>query len=356
MRRLGEYDFKKMSDSRIMYLQRPPNFLVIFLVFVIIVLVGLGLWSNVAVKADTVETAGIIVSVDKTPLTLETDGKIAKIHVKEGEYANKGDVLLTLDTGQLKNEMAKYEYLQEYYEERILYIDMFLTEIANEAEKLPEYTPMNPFYNEGRELEFYNLFEDYLRSLEITENYRVLIAEKESSLISEKNSCEVELESNRNTVEQYQLMLKKYEIIAPISGTVHYDYSLLPGTVVSSGTQLGSISSYLGEKKIEMYVDAADRSKINVGDKCYFTIDGLAQTEFGTVDGTIDSISSDATISEDTIYFKTLVSFDSDSVSSKDGDRVNIVNGMKTNVWVIFEEMSYWNYCMETLGLYKLGI
>ena len=131
MRRLGEYDFKKMSDSRIMYLQRPPNFLVIFLVFVIIVLVGLCLWSNVAVKADTVETAGIIVSVDKTPLTLETDGKIAKIHVKEGEYANKGDVLLTLDTGQLKNEMAKYEYLQEYYEERILYIDMFLTEIAN---------------------------------------------------------------------------------------------------------------------------------------------------------------------------------------------------------------------------------
>lgn len=356
MRKLGEYDFKKMSDSRIMYLQRPPKFLSIFLIIVIVVLIGFCVWCNVAVKAETVETTGVITAVDKTPFTIDSDGKVSAIYIKEGEFAQKGAILFSLDTSQIKNEMAKYEYLRDYYKERILYIDLFLEELNNEIERLPDYTPRNPFYNEGRELEFYNLFEDYLRKLNTSEDYRPLISSKENELISEKNSCEVELESNMNSVKQYQLALNKYDIIAPISGIVHYDYKLLIGTVLSSGTEVGSISSALGEKKIEMYIDASARSKINTGDSCYFVLDGLAQTEFGSVPGVIESISSDAILSEDKIYFRTFVDFDETEMSNKRGSTVHIMNGMKTNVWIIVEKMSYWNYFMEQLGLYQLGI
>ena len=357
MRKFGEYDFKKMSDSRIMYMQKPSKFLTIFLVIVIIILIGLCIWSNVAVKAETVETSGIVVAIDKTPLVIETNGKISVINVNEGGQAEEGDILFSFDKSQVYTEMAKYEYLRDYYEERIQFIDLFIQELENERDMEGDYVPTNPFYSEGRELEFYNLFETYLTNLNAgSSDATTLIKSQESSLLSEKNSCSSELESYENSIEQYNLALDKYDILAPISGTVHYDYKLLVGTVLSSGTEIGSMSSEHGEKKLEMYVDASARSKINEGDECYFVLNGLAQTEFGSVPGVVESISSDATISDNAIYFKTIVTFEEDHMSNRRGSDVDIVNGMQANVWITVEKMTYWNYFMEQLGLYELGI
>ena len=103
MRKFGEYDFTKMSDSRLMFMQKPPKFTFIFVLIVIGILLALFIWSNAAVKAETVETTGVIVSVDKTLFTVETDGKVSAVNVKEGEYAKKGDILFSLDKTQLQN-------------------------------------------------------------------------------------------------------------------------------------------------------------------------------------------------------------------------------------------------------------
>ncbi|HJJ31689.1 MAG TPA: hypothetical protein O0X97_05525 [Methanocorpusculum sp.] len=95
-----------------------------------------------------------------------------------------------------------------------------------------------------------------------------------------------------------------------------------------------------------MYIDAAGRSKINSGDACYFVLDGLAQAEFGTIDAVIEQISSDATLTEDAVVFKTYAAFDETQMKNRRGEAVNIVNGMRAKVWVVVEKMSYWNYFM----------
>jgi len=102
---------------------------------------------------------------------------------------------------------------------------------------------------------------------------------------------------------------------------------------------------------VEMYVSAHDRAMFDAGDRCTFTVDGLLQTEYGSVKGEIKAIASDATMSENGAFFKVTVSFDDTELSGKGGDTVSIINGMTVRVWTVYEEATYMQYFLEKLGL-----
>ena len=112
---------------------------------------------------------------------------------------------------------------------------------------------------------------------------------------------------------------------------------------------MGRISSDK-EKMIEMYVSAHDRSRLEIGQESRFTVDGLLQTEFGSVEGVIDSISADATLSDNGAFFKVTVRFTDTELTGKHGEAVTIKNGMTVRTWTVYEKSTYMDYFLEHLG------
>jgi multidrug efflux pump subunit AcrA (membrane-fusion protein) len=176
----------------------------------------------------------------------------------------------------------------------------------------------------------------------------------ESSLIKDIASNEIERDDITVNLELQKASRSKYSVRSSIGGILHYDSDVYTGITLQIGTVIGSISDPYEKKTIEMYILSAERSKIEEGQECRFTVDGLAQTEYGSLKGTVRSISSDAIVKDNYAMFKVIVEFDDDSIRDSRGKEVKLENGMTVTAWVIYEKMTYMKYYAEQLGLGKI--
>ena len=527
MAKMGDYKLQGLKDSRILYLRNPPRFMTIAVIIVIAVLLGATMWSCIAVKAEQVENAGIVVDTGANSISTEVSGTIKSIYAKEGDRVQAGDLIFAMDSSSLQTQRNGYADSLDHFEKRVTLIEKWIDSVKEDKP--------NPFVDTGDESEFFNmraaydsevdailntgqaeaLNQKYLNSLytqrsdlqgkintanayqaivddcqtEIGYIKKILKAIEENSTsnpfnpskegeaeyyvmfqtyrsqydnvpvgdsqtyqreqlkgnyvynlstkLSEKNNqvsqCQayitpaaghphrvellnrmvlslergsmsnpydrestdpveieffntfklylaehaqlgletkaeqtkmkyiINLESDENTSENQILQLNtqiaacdanidKYSIKAANVGTVHLNIDLKLGETIQAGTAIGTINSGSG-LEVNLYVSAHDRARISPGDECKFTVDGLMQSEFGCIKGTIKSIANDATMSENGAFFKVVVSFTDVVLKDKDGKEVEIINGMTVRVWTIYEKYTYMEYFLDRLGL-----
>ena len=85
MSRMGEYDFSRLSDSRILYLRNPPRFSYIFVVAVVIVIAATLIWSSTAVRAEEIRASGMVVSGDSAEIVPQASGIVSAVNFSEGD-------------------------------------------------------------------------------------------------------------------------------------------------------------------------------------------------------------------------------------------------------------------------------
>lgn len=352
MRKIGDYNLDKLSDSRIMYMRRPPKFTYIITLIVIIALVGVIIWSSYAIKAEQVQTAGIISTETKQIFSPEVSGTVYSVNFEEGDSVSSGDIILELDKSEINVKMDSLKTQKEKLEKRVENLDKIIDQVSR------NYGFKQPFKNEGDEREFYAIFEKYLADRKTyngdSDMLKVLRYQTEGELFSQRNACINDKINIENEMSSYDTILPKYNVISNNDGTIHFDTKISKGTVLQSGEQLGSIHNPSESKIIEMYISSTDRSKIEVGQECKFVVDGLAQTEYGSIKGKVSKISSDAILQDGTASFRVTVDFDADHVSDSNGGIVYLSNGMSVRAWVIYEKMTYMEYFFEKLGLKEL--
>lgn len=347
MAKMGEYNLSELSDSRLLYMRNPPKFTYITVIAVVTILLGTLCWSATAVKAEEVQISGIVVSEGSEILVTEMSGTVTEICFEEGDEVESDDVLVVFDDSRIQAEMSKYVLTKEKYETRLGLINKMITELGKSS-------PTQPFENSGNEQEFYNMFRLFMlqyKKATDDEDKSSVRYQTLSSLYTERNVCQTEIDSAKSSIEWYELSLELCEMTAPCSGILHFDKEILTGTVLSSGTKIGSISSKDSSKYLETYITAQSRAKISVGQECRFTIDGLLQNEYGSVKGTVKTISSDAIISDSNVLFKVTIVFDGSSLTDSKGDAIDIVNGMTAGIWVVYEKVTYLKYFMDKLGI-----
>ena len=346
MRGMGEYDFSELSDSRMTYLRNPPKFTYILVIAVIVILISTVVWSATAVKAEEIRTSGIVTTSGTIKIVAEISGTVTEVSVSEGDAVSENDIVLKLDDVQIRAELSGYTAAKENNEKRIEFIDRMISELNKD-------TPVQPF-DKTEEGEFYNAFEYFLlqyNGASAPEEKRAVKMQTLSSSYAERNTCQTRIDTVASNIGACETSLKKCNIRALCSGTVHFDSDITKGTVMSSGTVIGSVSPDDSEKYILAYIPAHDRARIEVGQDCRFTVDGLLQNEYGSVKGTVRSISSDGIVSENAVMFKVTVSFEDSSVKDSKGNEVKIVNGMTSTVWTVYEKSTYLKYFLDKLGI-----
>ncbi|MCL1905362.1 MAG: HlyD family efflux transporter periplasmic adaptor subunit, partial [Methanomassiliicoccaceae archaeon] len=333
MRKFGEYDMKKLSDSRMLYMRNPPKFAYIFTAIVIVILIGTVIWSAVTIKTEQVQVAGIITSEGKQTLSAGVSGTIYNINYYEGDAVSVGDVIAEFDKTDVNLEIIKREALISSLTKQTDCIYIMQTHIVNN-----DLT--QPFTQSEDEIRFYYMFSNYVTSFiscggntilenNLNDQYLAQLTSERSTLTANKATVEAELET-------YKAMLTKYDIKALMPGTLHFDVPISTGIMLQAGTQIGNVSDPSSNKIIEMYIWSGERSKIDVGQECSFTVDGLAQTEYGSVKGVVKSISSDAMIGEGGAFFRVIVEFEKEYIEDSKGGRIPLSNGMTVRAWITY--------------------
>ena len=121
--------------------------------------------------------------------------------------------------------------------------------------------------------------------------------------------------------------------------------------VLSAGSPLATVASENDDLEIVAMVTVNDRPLLHVGDPCKIAITGLSEYSYGTLTGTVTAIDSDVTTSTSASYYKMTIKPDSTYVVSRSGDKVDLSNGMSVTARVEYDQVTYFEYAMEALGV-----
>ena len=147
----------------------------------------------------------------------------------------------------------------------------------------------------------------------------------------------------------------EYSIKATASGRLHLLADYKPGMVVQASGTVATITPENSETILESYVSTADMARMHKGDTVEIAVDGLAESVYGNIKGTVTQIDSNLTTKENgdgttTTVFRIKIKPEVDYLVNNSGDKVDLVNGMTAQARIEYDKVTYFNYVLEKLG------
>ena len=364
---------EQLRDSRLMFEKNLPSFGYILLLIIAILVIAVITWSIFAHKNYMIIAQGTITNADGSYVMSAYSGVIEKSYMQEGMPVSEGDVLFTVRSTDYNLKEEQLLLNKETYEEKLDKLRLLVKSIKEDVN----------FFDPSSEadLMYYSTFEAYKSQIaqntfdantyksygytdeqieaeikkneaKISEIYYSLIKTVEVS-IDEVNLQLSSINSQLSAIESGQT---EYCIKAFDSGILHMMAEYKEGMVVQAGGTIASITPEGSDIIIEAYISTADRARIKEGDTVQIAVDGLMQSVYGNVTGTVDSIDSNVTSFEDdngqtSSVFKIRIKPNTSHVVSSSGNKVNLTNGMTVEARITYDEVTYFNYVIEKLGL-----
>lgn len=145
----------------------------------------------------------------------------------------------------------------------------------------------------------------------------------------------------------------EYQVFANTSGIVHMLNDFKEGMVVQAASAVGSIANENDQYIVTAYLSVNDRPRVSLGDDVNIEVVGLAQNTYGNLKGRLVSVDNDISTSQngEQSFFKSKIEIETPYLISSKGNKVNISNGMSVEARIIYDELSYFDYLLESLGL-----
>ncbi len=361
-------DITELRDSKLLYDKDPPRLGYALLLIVTGLMVALIIWSTHAPKTYLSIGSGTVQSADKTYVMSAYTGTLTGISIAEGQYVAEGDVLahvkstdLDLQQDQLEAQLAIYQTQLEQY-------NKLIRSIQDNVNYFDETNPEDqPYYYQYENYQSQVAQSDFDASAYVAAGYteaqiQSLIEQSQRqreqiyySTLQSATQQVTSLQSNISALQAQKDALATgaddYYITATTSGTVHMDTPYKDGMVIGAGSVLCSIASENSDYEIISYVSLNDRPLLEVGDQCTIAVTGLIQSVYGTLTGTVTAIDSDVTANESTAAYKLTIKPDSTYLVSNSGNQVSISNGMSVETRIEYDEITYFDYVMEILGV-----
>ena len=364
------YRLEQLKDSQMLYDKSPPPFAVYMIFIVVGASIVALIWSLTAVKTYIIKSSGSVLSRERNYIMSNYTGEITDALVHEGDYVGKGDVLFSVSSVNLdlqemqisgaieenKRKIERYEQLEECVKSGVNTFD------ENNSIEKPYYyqyeTYMNQVSQKKLDLVTYRNYEYSDEQIEIAiNNNEAAIAEIYSSTLKSIADSVQQLQTEIHNYEVQLASIKsgqaEYPITASVSGIVHMDMEYKEGMVVQAAAAIGSIVSENDSYIAQVYTAANDMPLIHVGDHADVAISGLTQSIYGTIGGTVSYIASEATVNNENNTSAFLVKIDLDSMYliSNQGNQVKVSNGMAVEARIKYDEVTYFNYMLEALGI-----
>ena len=370
MKKKATKNILELKDSRLLFEKDLPPFGYILVAIIALALIGVIIWSTVTPKASVIKGPGLVESSNKNLIMAAYSGEITRFNISEGSFVEEGDILFTIKNADLELQQEQIRGQIEVYEDIVTQLRRLEASIMEGKNHFDLSDP--------HDRQYYNRYEAYMSQVRqndvdttMYKSYGYSDAQIEAEL--KKSSAKVSelyystLASINEQITQYESEMEKlsiqgdammkgsqeYQVLAHTDGIVHLAAEYREGMVVQAGNAIGSIASENDSYHITAYLNVSDRPRVSLGNAVDVEMAGLAQNAYGTLSGRLVSIDHDISTSQDgqQSFFKAQISIDTPYLVSSGGKRVDISNGMAVEARIIYDELSYFDYFLESLGL-----
>ena len=359
-----------LKDSRLLYEKDLPPFGYMLVSIIAILLIAVLIWSLKTPKTFVIKSQGTIESTNKNYIMSPYTGKISKMNISEGSFVDAGDVLFTVESTELDLQEEQISGQIQVYSENVSQLKK-LEQSVMDGENHFDITKAD-------DRQYYNQYEAYMSQIKQndidTSTYKAYgysDAQIETEL--EKNNAKISeiyystLKSIDESITQYETEIKKlkvqngaiangqseYQVLANTSGIVHMINEYKEGMVVQAAGAIGSIANENDQYVVTAYLGVNDRPRVSPGDSVNIEVVGLAQNTYGNLKGKLISVDNDISTSQngEQSFFKSKIEIETPHLISSKGNKVNISNGMSVEARIIYDELTYFDYLLESLGL-----
>lgn len=367
-------NLSQLKDSRLLYEKKLPTFGYMLVLAVAFLLAAVVIWSVKTPKTYMISANGIVQSENKNYVMTPYTGEISEIYIKEGILVEKGDELLRIKSTDINLQVTQLEEQKKSYETKISQYQKLVKSIKEDTNYFDSAKEEDSLYYSQYEAyksqiaqnqvdvatyQAYGYTEEQIENqlitnqAKVTELYYASIQSAESAISEAKTQLEA-LEAQRLALNQGQ---EEYIIKAAETGTIHMLSDYKEGMVVQAASPIASISSQQDTYEVMAYVSPQDAARTHVGDSVDIAVSGLNQSIYGTIKGRVMQIDSDITTTQSSengeggTYFKVRIEPENAYLVSKSGNQVNLSNGMAVETRIQYDEVTYFYYVMEALGV-----
>ena len=373
MKRKQMKTMEQLRDSALLFETDVPPFGYLLLLIVAVSLAGVLLWSTQAVKPYVIVSQGTVTSADAAYVMPAYTGEIEENDMEEGMLVEEGDVLFTIKSTDYNLQEEQLLAGREIYEQQIEKSNLLVKSIQDNTNYFDSTDPEDTLY--------YSSFEAY--QSQVAQNrfdastYKAYgYSDEQIQAEMEKNQGKVTeiyysaIQSAENAIQEATKQIAsidaqllaiqsgqtEYRVRAASAGTLHMLADYKAGMVVQTGSAVATITPENGEVLIEAYVSTADMARMEEGEPVQLAVNGLVQSVYGTIDGTVAHIASNVTSmegeqGESNPVFRVQITPDTDYLVSRTGRKVSLKNGMSVEARIRYDEVTYFNYVLEKLGL-----
>lgn len=364
---------EQLKDSRLMFEKKLPAFGYMILLIVTLALVGVVIWSMYAHKPYMIISQGTVTNKASSYVMPAYTGEIEESFMEEGKLVQSGDVLFTIKSTDYNLQEEQLLASKETYEKQVDQLELLVKSIKDDKNYFDASKPEDELYYstfeayksqvsqntfDGSTYQAYGYTEEQIQAeLEknqgkISEIYYSAIQSAENSMKEAKSQI-ASIDAQLAAVGSGQA---EYSVKAVNTGVLHLLGDYKAGMVVQTGSAVATITPENSEVIIDAYVSTADMARMEEGDQVQMAVDGLIQSVYGNITGTVEMIDSNLTSIEgengqSNSVFKIRIKPNSDYVVSKSGKKVNLSNGMTVEARITYDEVTYFNYVLEKLGL-----
>ena len=357
-----------LQDRRIMMEKKLPPFGYAFLILVGVFMAFLVVWSTKTNRIYVSQNSGTVQASNKTYIMSSYSGSITELYISEGSYVNEGDLVAHIKSTDLDMQQENLESQKKIYQTQLDQYTKLLQCVQDDTNYFSETDPEDqPYYYQYETYKSQVAQKTFDASAYQAAGYsdtqiKTLMEQSQSELealyYSTMQTISQNITSAQTNVDNIQAQIDSlnngandYYIYAPTSGVIHMDSPYKEGMVLSAGSPLATVASENDDLEIVAMVTVNDRPLLHVGDPCKIAITGLSEYSYGTLTGTVTSIDSDVTSSTSGSYYKMTIKPDTTYVVSKSGDKVDLSNGMSVTARVEYDQVTYFEYAMEALGV-----
>lgn len=364
---------EQLKDSRLLFEKKLPAFGYMILLIVTVALAGIVVWSVKARKPYMIISQGTVTGETSNYVMPAYTGEIEQCYMEEGKIVQVGDVLFTIKSTDYNLQEEQLLANKQTYETQIAQSELLVKSIKDNTNYFDSSDPEDELYYsayeaykaqvaqnafDGSMYQAYGYSDEQIKKElvknqgKISEIYYNAIQSAENAIKEAKLQI-ASIDAQLSAIDSGQA---EYSVKATSTGVLHMLADYKNGMVVQTGSAVATITPENSDVMVEAYVSTADMARMEEGNKVQMAVDGLIQTIYGNVTGTVVSIDSNITSIEgengqSNSVFKIKIKPDADYLINKSGKKVNLSNGMTVESRITYDEVTYFNYVLEKIGV-----
>ena len=296
-----------LQDRRIMMEKKLPPYGYAFVILVGIFMLFLVVWSTHTNRIYVSQNAGTVQASNKTYIMSSYSGSITEMYISEGSYVNEGDLVAHIKSTDIDMQQDNLESQLKIYQTQLDQYNKLLQCVQDDTNYFSETNPEDQPY--------YYQYETY------------------KSQVSQKTFDATAYQAAGYSDAQIKTMMEQSQ--SEVEALYYSTMQSISQSITSAQSNVDNVQAQL---------DA-----LNTGANDYYIYAPTSGVIHMT--GTVTAIDSDVTASSNASYYKMTIKPDATYVVSRSGDKVDLSNGMSVTARVEYDQVTYFEYAMEALGV-----